>query len=305
MDIISAFKTFVRVAETESFSAAARELNVGQPAVSKQISSLEEHLGVRLFRRSTRSLTLTDAGRDLLVHARVAIEAVEEATDRLMGREGRVAGLLRMTTTIAFGRMHIVPRLGLLKAQYPDLKIDLVLQDHGVNLIEQGLDLAIRFGEQYEPNLIARRMGMIRTIVVASKAYLDANGRPESPYDLDRHETIAFGGRPGGDEWPFVDGGTPLSVKISWRFRIGNSDAIREAALAGLGIAMVPSWVFPDLWELDGMETLFDGWMPPPVPVYAVYPSRRFVPEKVRAMIEFLEHEIRLDPSMTGGTAVF
>ena len=302
MDIIAAFKTFVRVAETESFSAAAREFNVGQPAVSKQISALEDHLGTRLFQRSTRSLALTDEGRDLLVHARIAIEAVDEATDRLRGREGKVSGLLRMTTTASFGRMHIVPRLGLLKAQYPDLRIDLVLQDHINSLVEQGLDMAVWFGEQLDPNLVARRLGTIRRIVVASKDYLDRRGRPLKPSDLEHHDTIAFGGRSDGEEWPFVEDGNAIAMKVNWGIRIDNSDAVREAALNGLGIAMVPSWVFPDLWELDGMETLLDAYMPPPFPMYAVYPSRRFVPAKVRAMIDFLEYEIRLDPSMTGGT---
>jgi DNA-binding transcriptional LysR family regulator len=133
----------------------------------------------RLFQRSTRSLALTDEGQELLVHARVAIEAVDEATDRLKRREGKVSGILRMTTTASFGRMHIVPRLGLLESQYPDLKVDLILQDHNANLVEQGLDLAIRFGEPREPNLIAKRLGTIRTVVVASKAYLEkpADGR--------------------------------------------------------------------------------------------------------------------------------
>ncbi|TCD14165.1 LysR family transcriptional regulator [Oricola cellulosilytica] len=304
MDLVSAFRTFVRVAETESFSAAARELNVGQPAVSKQVSSLEDYLGARLFQRSTRSLALTDEGQELLIHARIAIEAVDEATDRLRRREGRVSGILRMTTTASFGRMHIVPRLGLLETQYPDLKVDLMLQDANANLVEQGLDLAIRFGEPREPNLIAKRMGSIRRIVVASKDYLDRQGRPETPRDLEQHECIVFGGRPDSDEWEFSVGGETETIKVNWRLRIDNSDGMRQAALSGLGIIMAPSWLFPDLWELENMETLLDDYERPSFPMYAVYPSRRFTPSKVRAMIDFLEFEIRLDPSMTGGAAL-
>jgi DNA-binding transcriptional LysR family regulator len=304
LDIISAFKTFVRVAETESFSAAAREFNVGQPAVSKQISALEDYLGTRLFQRSTRSLALTDEGQELLVHARVAIEAVDEATDRLKRREGKVSGILRMTTTASFGRMHIVPRLGLLESQYPDLKVDLILQDHNANLVEQGLDLAIRFGEPREPNLIAKRLGTIRTVVVASKAYLEKRGRPETPEDLNKHDCIVFSGRRDGDAWDFTSGDHAVTVKVNWRVRMDNSDAIRQAALSGLGIVRAPSWLFPDLWELEDMETLLDGYTTTDFPMYAVYPSRRFVPAKVRAMIDFLEYEIRLDPSMTGGSAL-
>jgi DNA-binding transcriptional LysR family regulator len=303
MDVISAFKVFVRVAETESFSAAAREINVGQPAVSKQISALEDYLGTRLFQRSTRSLALTDEGMELLSHARTAIEAVDEALERMKGREGKVSGVLRMTTTASFGRMHIVPRLGLLGLQYPDLKIDLMLQDHNANLVEQGLDLAIRFGEPSEPNLIAKRMGMIRMVVVASKTYLDQYGRPQKPEDLADHDCIVFGGRQDGDEWTFLDGNEPLKVKVNWRLRLDNSDGIRQAALSDLGIVMVPSWLFPDLWELENMETLLDGYDRESFPMYAVYPSRRFMPAKVRAMIDFLDYEIRLDPSMTGGEA--
>jgi DNA-binding transcriptional LysR family regulator len=304
VDLISAFKTFVRVAETESFSAAAREFNVGQPAVSKQISALENYLGTRLFQRSTRSLALTDEGQELLADARIAIEAVDDAIDHMRGREGKVSGVLRMTTTASFGRMHIVPRLGLLGAQYPDLKIDLVLQDSLTNMVEQGLDLSIRFGEPREPNLIAKRLGNIHTIIIASKRYLDQHGRPEKPEDLQDHDCLVFSGVADGDQWPFIADGEISRVRVNWHLRMDNSDALRQAVMADLGIAMMPSWHFPDLWQLDTVETLLDYFEKPSFPMYAVYPSRRFMPAKVRAMIDFLEYEIRLDPSMTGGVGL-
>ncbi|WP_193175832.1 LysR family transcriptional regulator [Oricola nitratireducens] len=301
MDIIAAFRTFVRVAETESFSAAAREFHVGQPAVSKQIAALEDYLGERLLQRSTRSLTLTDEGVEFLGYARAAIEAVDEAVEQSRGREGHVTGVLRMTASASFARMHLVPRLRLLGARYPDLRIDLILQDSIVDMVGQGLDLAIRFGEPQEPNLIARRLGTMRMIVIASKAYLDRWGRPQKPEDLKDHNCLVFGGIPEGDQWPFTEDGQTRQIGVNWRLRMNNSDALRQAVLSGLGIAMMPSWLFPDLWENETLETLFDDYEKPSFSMHAVYPSRRYTPAKVRAMIEFLQHEISLDPTMTGG----
>lgn len=300
MDVIAAFKTFVRVAETESFSAAAREFHVGQPAVSKQIAALEDYLGTRLLQRSTRSLTLTDEGVEFLNYARAAIEAVDEAVEHSRGREGHVAGVLRMTANASFGRMHIVPRLSLLGARYPDLRVDLVLEDSVVDMVGQGIDLAIRFGEPQEPNLIARRLGTMRMIIIASKSYLDRQGRPQRPEDLKDHNCLVFGGVENADVWSFTDDGQTRQVGVNWRLRINNTDALGQAVLSGLGIAMLPSWHFPDLWENEALETLFDDFEKPSFPMYAVYPSRRYIPAKVRAMIEFLQHEINLDPTMTG-----
>ncbi|QKV18586.1 LysR family transcriptional regulator [Oricola thermophila] len=301
MDLIAAFKTFVRVAETESFSAAAREFNIGQPAVSKQIAALEDHLGTRLLQRSTRKLTLTDEGMEFLAHARDAIAATDEAIEQARGRRGRVAGVLRMTASASFGRMHIVPRLHLLGARFPELRVDLVLQDRLVDMVSQGIDLAIRFGEPREPNLIAKRLGTMRMIVVASKSYLDRRGRPEHPEDLKNHDCLVFGGMQDTDQWSFTKNGKIIQVGVNWRVRADNSDALRQAVLDGLGIGMMPSWLFPDLWENDELETMLDDYEKATMPMYAVYPSRRYTPAKVRAMIDFLEHEISLDPTMTGG----
>ena len=304
MDIISAFRTFVRVAETESFSATARELNVGQPAISKQIAALEDHLGVRLLQRSTRSLTLTDEGVTFLSQARTAIEAVDEAVDITRRRGDRVTGILRMTSNASFARLHLVPRLHLLGARHPDLRIDMVLQDSTVDLVERGIDLAIRFGEPREPNLIARRLGTMRFIVIASKAYLDRWGRPKTPEDLKDHSCLVFGGIADSDQWPFIENGQTRLVGVEWRLRINNTNSLRQAVQSGLGIALAPSWQFPDLWENETLETLFDDYDKLSIPMYAVYPSRRYTPSKVRAMIDFLQHEISIDPTMTGGIGV-
>ena len=301
MDVLSAFRTFIRVAETESFSAAARELRVGQPAISKQIAALEEHLGTRLLQRSTRSLALTDEGIEFLSQARAAVEAADEAVEGMRGRDGHVSGVLRMTASASFARMHIVPRLPLLAVRHPELRVDLVLQDEAVDMVEQGLDLAIRFGDPHEPNLIARRLGTMRMIIVASKDYLKAKGRPATPEDLQNHSCLVFSGVADADQWPFIEDNQTRFVGVNWRVRINNSDALRQAVLSGLGIALMPSWQFPDLWENETLETLFDEAEKPSMPMYAVYPSRRYTPAKVRAMIDFLQHEISIDPTMTGG----
>lgn len=304
MDVIAAFRTFVRVAETESFSAAAREFNVGQPAVSKQIAALEDYLGTRLLQRSTRSLTLTDEGTRFLARARVAIESVDEAVELTRGRDGHVSGVLRMTASASFARMHIVPRLGFLRARYPDLRVDLYLRDSVVDMVEQGLDLAIRFGEPREPNVIARRIGMMRMIVIASKAYLDRAGRPKTPEELKDHNCLVFGGVTDSETWPFTENGATRHVGVNWQIRMNDADALRQAVLSGLGIALMASWQFPDLWENETLETLFDDYETLSWPIYAVYPSRRYTPARVRAMIDFMQHEISIDPTMTGGVGL-
>ncbi len=300
VDIYTAFQTFVRVAETESFSVTAREMNIGQPAVSKQISALEDHLGARLFQRTTRKLTLTDEGRALVPLARLALEAAEEALDSMRRREGRVVGTLRMTTAASFGRMHIVPRLPLFFRQFPEVRVDLVLQDTHADLIDQNIDLAIRFGASREENVISRRIGTAPFITVASRRYLERMGRPATPNELSGHDCLLYSGLAEPRLWTFERGEVAETVEVDGRLSVDNSDALRDAALRDLGIARVPAWLFADIWELEGMETLLDDWSSSSIPIHAVFPSRRFLPAKVRAMIDFLEHEIRLDPSMTG-----
>jgi DNA-binding transcriptional LysR family regulator len=302
MDLLSPMKTFVRVVEAGSFTAIAAEQNMTQPTISRQIAALEEYLGTRLLARTTRAFTLTDDGRAFYHHALRALEVISEAEGAVGRRRAKPSGLLRLATPVVFGGLHIVPRLPAFLARYPDVSIDLAMSDTFTDLVEQGVDVAIRVGEVTDPGLIAKRIGLVRRITVASPAYLKKHGAPRTPFDLANHECIVYTRLATGNRWVFQSTDGPLTVDAKGRFRVDNSEAVREAVLAGLGIAVIPTFVFTREIKRGAVRTLLRNYEPGRLPMSAVYPSRRFVPLKVRAIIDFLEHEFSLDPSLATNT---
>ncbi len=299
MDILAPMQTFVRVVEAGSFTAVATQLNTTQPTISRQIATLEEHLGARLLTRTTRALTLTDDGRAFYEHALRALEALSEAENAVGRRRSKPSGLLRIATPVVFGRLHIVPRLSAFLARFPEVSVDLAMSDTFTDLTEQGIDLAIRVGEITDPGLIAKRVGMVRRVTVASPAYLKAHGTPRTPADLADHSCIVYTRLATGNRWLFESAGGPLSVEVSGRYRADNSEAVREGVLAGLGIAVIPTFAFSGEIDSGKVKTLLKDNEPKQLPMNAVFPSRRFVPLKVRAMIDYLAHEFALDPRLT------
>ena len=299
MDILVPMQTFVRVVEAGSFTAVAAQLNTTQPTISRQIAALEEHLGTRLLTRTTRALTLTDDGRAFYEHALRALEAMVEAENAVGRRRNRPSGLLRMAAPVVFGRLHIVPRLPAFLARYGDVSIDLVMSDTFTDLAEQGIDLAIRVGEITDPGLIAKRIGAVRRITVASPAYLKAHGTPRAPADLAAHACIVYTRLATGNRWVFASDSGPLIVEVTGRYRADNSEAVREGVVAGLGIAVIPAFAFSNEIESGKVQVILKDNEPRQLPMNAVYPSRRFVPLKVRAMIDYLAHEFDLDPRLS------
>ena len=300
MDLLAPMRTFVRVVEAGSFTAVAAEQNTTQPTISRQVAALEEHLGARLLTRTTRALTLTDDGRAFYEHALRALEAVGEAENAVGRRQARPTGTLRLAVPVVLGRRHIVPRLARFLARYPEVAIDLVMSDSFVDVVEQGIDLAIRVGEITDQSLVARKIGMVRRLTVASPAYLKAKGTPRTPADLLRHDCIVYTRLATGNHWHFDSKDGPLSVAVSGRYRVDNSEAVREGVLAGLGIAVIPAFAFSGNVERDEVKVLLKSFEPKPLPLNAVYASRRFVPPRVRAMIDFLAHELEIDPILSG-----
>lgn len=295
MDLIAALRAFSRVAESGSFSAVAREMGTTQPAVSRQIAALEDYLGVRLLHRTTRSLALTEDGRDLLAHATRVLEAVEE-TEAAVGR-GRASpgGLVRIGASVSFGRLYIAPRIGTLLDRYPDLRIELSLNDGIVDLVHDGLDMAVRVGDVPDSALVARRIGVVRRICVASREYLDRHGRPTRPADLTEHNCIVMVRR-GGADWAFDGPEGPEHVHVTGRFQTDSGEAVRQVVLAGLGIALTPAWLLRDALVAGTVEELLPDWRAPLSPIHAVYPTRRYLAPRTRAVIDFLVEEFRLDP---------
>ncbi len=290
-------RVYVRVAEARSFSAVARELGTTQPAVSRQVAALEEHLGARLIQRTTRSLTLTEDGRDLLGHARRVLDAVEEAEASVGRRHALPSGLVRLATPATFGRLYVAPRITRLLERYPEMSIDLRMSDTLVDLVADGVDVAIRASAVVDSSLVARKIGSARRITVASEACLAAHGEPQHPSDLAGMPCVIFtGGLNSPTEWRFDGPGGAVSVSVTGRFRTNSSEAMREAVLAGLGFAVLPTWYFTEEVTSGRLRPVLTGWEPPRGAISAVYPSRRNLAPRTRAVIDFFVDEFRLDP---------
>jgi DNA-binding transcriptional LysR family regulator len=297
-DTVSLFRAFVRVVEAGSFTRVAQEQNSSQPTVSRQIAALEEHLGARLFTRTTRKLTLTDDGRGFYERAKLAIEAVSEAEDAVGRRRSRPSGALRLAMPVVFGRLRVIPHLKEFLTRYPDVSVDLAMNDAPADLVEEGIDLAIRSGEVTDNSLIARKIGVTRRVVVAAPSYLRGKTVPKHPDDLAAHECLTFTGIPAGVRWHFGGPEGSVSVEVKGRVRTRNSEGIREALLSGLGIGYLPIWHLTDEIETGRLVVLLDRYQPKPEPIHALYPSRRFVPQKTRVMIDFLEQRFAMDPKL-------
>jgi DNA-binding transcriptional LysR family regulator len=297
-DTLSLFHAFVRVVEAGSFTRVAKEQNSSQPTVSRQVAALEQHLGARLFTRTTRKLTLTDDGRSFYERAKLAIEAVSEAEDTVGRRRSRPSGTLRLATPVAFGRLRVIPHLKEFLLRYPDVTIDLVMSDSNADLVEEGIDLAIRSGEVHDATLIAKKVGTTRRVVVATPSYLRGKTLPAHPSDLSAHDCIAFTEGSAGAIWRFSGPDGPVSIEARGPVRTRNSEGVREAIMSGLGIGFAPIWHFTDEIETGRLKVLLDKYEPRPEPIHAIYPSRRFVPQKTRVMIDFLEQRFAIDPTI-------
>lgn len=290
MDRLAAMETFTRVVETGSFSSAARCLNVGQPAVSKSVALLEEWLGVRLLLRSTRGLTPTDAGQTFYERARRVIEQADEADFAARGSASNVCGPLRVSVAITFAQLHIFPRLKEFVDSHPELTLDLVLDDREIDLLEHGIDVALRVGELDDSGMTASKIGRCRRVVVGTPAYFANAGEPLSPAALLEHQAVMY--TPSGAEraWSFQrDGDAPVTVAVGGRVRVTAVEGVRSAVLAGIGVAVSPEWVFaPELTTGAVREVLLD-WTLPAVDLWAVYPSGRMVSAKARAFVAFVK----------------
>lgn len=299
MDLIGPMRAFVRVYETGSFSGLARAANTTQATISRRIAALESHLGARLFERTTRAVTPTEAGARFYERAVAALDAVAEAEAAVKRGRAEVSGTLRLACPVAFGRLHVVPRLPKFLARHPALKLDLILSDAFADLVEEGIDLALRIGEVTEAGLTARRIGETRRATVAAPSYLKARGIPAHPRDLADHDCVIYTRLATGARWRFEGAGGAIDVDVDGRFRANNSEAVREAVLAGLGIGVVPVWLLGDEIARKKVRVLLPEFEPKRLPISALRASRRFEPAKTRAAIDFLAAEFRIDPLLS------
>ncbi len=287
MDRYQAMATFVRVVETGSFSAAARQLNVGQPAVSKTIAQLENRLQVSLLVRSTHGLAPTEAGQRFFERARAAIAEADEAELAARGAGAGLSGRLRVSAATTFARLHVVPLLPRFLAAHPGLDIDVVLDDRVVDLVAEGVDLSLRMGDLPDSSAVARRISTGGRSVVATPAYLERAGEPRNPADLAGHEAVIYSQLPSA--WAFTRDGTAVSVAVHGRVRVSAAEGLRAAVLAGLGLTIASDWMFSPELVSGGVRRVLTAWTLPPIDLWAVFPTGRMASAKARAFAGFVE----------------
>jgi DNA-binding transcriptional LysR family regulator len=288
-DRLAAMEIFVRVVDAGSFSAAATQLGVGQPAVSKSIAQLEERLGVRLLVRSTRSLSLTDAGRSFYENAKRAIDGVNYA-ERVARGAGGLSGTLRVSSSVCFSRIHVMPRLPEFLAQHPDVDINIVVSDRYVNLAEEGVDLALRTGKLTDTSLNVRKIAPVTMRVMATDAYWKGHAKPKTPNDLLAHECVILE-RDGKsvDEWYFRKGAVDCTVKTRGRLKVNAAEGLRDAVLSGLGIVVTSEWLFSPELASGAVESVLDDWVLPVNDLWAVFPIGGLASAKAREFVAFVE----------------
>ncbi len=296
MDRLDCMQSFVRVVETGSFSAVARELDISQPTISKQIAALEAYLDVQLLVRSTRKLQLTEAGERFFEHCQIVLDAAAQA-EASVGQRQQPIGTLRVNCPVAFGQQQLMPYVKGFLDRYPDIKLDLSLNDGFLDLVEGGIDLAIRIGQIDDTMLIAHRIGLTRRVTVAAQSYFRHHPEPQRPEELVNHNCIVYTRSSTGSEWHFQKPtGERIQIMVKGNLQVDNSTAVRAAVLAGIGIAVCPIWLFGDLLQSDSLKIILKDYQPVPLPIHAIYRRSRFIPAKVRCFIDYFTTEFKLNP---------
>jgi DNA-binding transcriptional LysR family regulator len=288
MDRIDAMRAFVAVADLQGFAPAARKLGLSPSVVTRLIAALEDRLGARLLQRTTRSVTLTDAGSRYLQRARRILGDVEEAEDAVEGEQTRPGGRLVISAPVGFGRLHVSPVVSAYLKRYPEVGVDLRLSDRMINLVEEGVDLAVRIGHLPDTTLVARHVGEMRRIVVASKDYLKARGEPTRPEEISTHETIQFGAMSAAPDWRFVEDNREIRVASAPRLATNSADAAIQHAEAGGGLTRVLAYQAAASLRTGRLKIVLAKFEQPPLPIHIVYPTSRLLSAKVRTFIDLV-----------------
>jgi DNA-binding transcriptional LysR family regulator len=288
MDRLRLIETFVRVADTGSFSAVARETHTTQSAISKQVQALEAQMGASLLMRSTRSHSLTEAGQLFYERCLQVLDNLEEARVEVLRAEHEISGVLRVAAPVAFGRLHIVPRLLAFYERYPRLKVQLQLDDGFVDLVAAGIDVAFRVGELKDSRLVARRIGTAHRAVLASPAYLSRHGEPAHPDDLARHNCLVYLAAVALDDWGFVDErGQAHNVRVTGNFESNSSEALRQAVCEGMGISYSPTWIYGDDIRAGRVQPILTRFKAQPLPLNVVFQPARRPSLKVKGFVDY------------------
>jgi DNA-binding transcriptional LysR family regulator len=288
MDRLDAMQAFVTVADLRGFAPAARKLGLSPPGVTRLISALENRIGARLLQRTTRSVTLTDAGARYLERARRILADVEEAEIAAESERARPTGRLIISAPVGFGRLHVSAVLTAYLKRHRDVSAELRLEDRTINLVEEGVDLAVRIGHLADSSLVARHVGDMRRITVASPEYLKSRGEPKRPQDIVAHDTIRFGANSGLTEWRFADNGNDFRLNHTPRLSTNTADAAIQYAEAGGGLTRVLAYQAAEGIKRGRLKILLTKFEQPPLPIHIVYPTSRLLSAKVRTFVDLV-----------------
>jgi DNA-binding transcriptional LysR family regulator len=288
MDRIDAMQALVAVADLKGFAPAARKLGLSPPAVTRLIAALEDRLGARLLQRTTRQVALTDVGARYLERARRILADVEEAEGAAEGERTKPSGRLVVSAPIGFGRLHVSPVMTAYLARYPEVSGELRLSDRMINLVEDGVDLAVRIGHLADSSLVARHVGEMRRIVVASSAYLKARGEPRTPAAVASHDTIQFGATTAPPDWRFVEDGREVRVACTPRLATNSADAAIQYAEQGGGLTRVLAYQAADAIKAGRLRVVLKKFEQPVLPIHVVYPTSRLLSAKVRTFVDLV-----------------
>lgn len=297
MDRFDNMNTFIRVVELGSISGAANKMGVAKSAVSRRLKELEEHLGVELFHRTTRRMNLTDSGRAYYDRCVRILEDVTEAELAISQQHGELQGRLKVAMPLSFGLMHLSPAINDFLTAHPHIEFDLDFNDRNVDIMQEGFDLAIRIGKLQDSSLIARRLAPIEILLCASPVYLERKGIPQFPEDLTQHHCLAYSLLPDYDSWQFLDANNEYQkVKIRPTLKSNNGEQLRDAALAGLGIVLQPSFILYKEIERGDLVPLLSNYQIPALDAFAIYPQTRHLSQRVRAFVDFLANRFEGTP---------
>ena len=289
MDRLAAIEAFVKVAETHSFSAAARRLRRSKSLVSRQVAALETELGTRLFHRTTRSMALTEAGRSYFERTSRILSDLDDANRSMSQLQSAPRGRLRVSAPMSFGFLHLAPALADFLARYLEVEVDITLNDRFVDLVEEGFDVAVRIGSLEDSSLVARKLTPIRRVVCASPAYLEARGVPATPDELRTHDCVWNTNVPMARDWGFIKSdGRSWPVEVRGRMTTNNGDTLRIAAINGLGLVSLPTFIVGSDLHAGTLVAVLENFIAQDMTLNAVYPHSRHLSPTVRAFVDFL-----------------
>lgn len=287
-DVLTGMRVFTTVVDSGSFAKAADKLELSRGMTSRYVAQVEAHLGVRLLNRTTRRLSLTEAGNDYHQRATQVLALVEEAERAAIHEAAEPRGTLRINTSIAFGVRHMGDAISAYAQRHPRVRIDLTLNDRVVDLVEEGFDVAVRIARRVDPGLVARPITQARMIACAAPDYINRHGMPRSPADLAHHNCLTYAYSGLQNDWHFTRKGRDQVVKVSGAVHANNGDVLSNAAAAGLGVTVQPTFMIYELLRAKKLVRVLDGWEADVLTIFAVYPSRQFLPPKVRSFIDFM-----------------